>query len=168
MRIAAKLLSIACRTAVLAATCFALHRLCWIPYRCNQTAKRAHALTLRALDASPVDAPAFALANLATIKGSLEHCPSDVRLLMIAAANERILLRPERAVSAYQRALQVDERPEIYLELGLTQLSMGNRTEAVANLTRAGRFATQYIYEPEDPAIVDEIRRNLGLPQLPR
>jgi len=168
MKVVRAILSVLVRIAVVAAAAVAVYRFSWIPYNCNRDAKTNAAMTLKALDASPVDASALAQRNLRIIDASLNRCGRDASELMLAAANYRLANQREQAIEAYRQALGVDQRPEIYLELGLTQLSVGNRREGVSNITRAARFAEQYMYEAGDPMVIDEVRANLGLPRLPR
>lgn len=164
----AKLTSMAVRVIVALLATVSLYRLCWIPYRCNRYAKTAEALTVRAENAGVIEASSLARRNVDLLNTSLERCACDVRLLVLLAVNYRLLDNPRDAITAYERALRLDKRPEIYFELGLTQLSLGDRTGAIVNLTKAARFAEQYMYETEDPSMIDAVRRNLGLQPLQR
>lgn len=156
------------RTAVLLLVAVALYHLCWIPYRCNREVKAVQRSTDAALNAPPMDAPSVAHRNLLRLDRCLRQRATDIRVLMLAAANYQILNRPADAIAAYERALRIDKRPEIYFELGLTQLRVGDRSSALANLTKAARFAQQYMYETGDPSMIDDIRRNMGLAPLNR
>lgn len=163
-----KTFSVLWRTAVLLLVAVALYHLCWIPYGCNREVKAVQRSTDAALSAPPMEAPSVARRNLLRLDRCLPQSPTDVRLLMLAAANYQILDRHADAIAAYERALRIDKRPEIYYELGLTQLSVGDRSSALASLTRAARFAQQYMYETGDPSMIDDIRRNMGLAPLKR
>jgi Flp pilus assembly protein TadD len=57
-------------------------------------------------------------ANVKLLQRAEEEAPSDSRLLLAEGSQYLLLGRPEEAAATYQRALAVEARPEIYLNLG--------------------------------------------------
>lgn len=78
---------------------------------------------------------------------ALRRCPSNIQLRMIAAANLRQLGRPADAIAMYEQALRFDRRPEIYMNMGQSQMESGNRPRAVDDFVRAVVFAPGMIEE---------------------
>ena len=64
--------------------------------------------------------------------------PGDPRPWMLAGSARLIARNPAEAVDLYQRALRVEERPEIDLNLGRAYMMLGLREKASAVLLRAG------------------------------
>lgn len=116
----------------------ALRTFCLAPYRCSVEEKRIQARTQRAVASAmrPWLAMQLAGQNLA----ALEPCLNDratVNQLMIAAVNYRILGQPGIAISLYERAMQFERRPELYLNLGLAQIEAGRARDGVENVVTA-------------------------------
>lgn len=144
-----RLLRLAAILLVWATAAFALQRWCWIPYRCSLVEQQVQKLTLRI--ASLPDEPAVRTAarrNLAAMRPCLGQTFAKVNQLMIAAANYRMLDRADAAIGLYERALQLDRRPELYLNLGLAQIEAGRTKDGIDNLVHA------CVYNPE---FLDEI-----------
>lgn len=78
----------------------------------------------------------------------IARCPRDLDIYMIAAASLRELGRSREAISLYQRAAELDRRPEIYLNLGQAQAEAGLIGEAISNLAEAVIF---------DPSLITEV-----------
>jgi tetratricopeptide (TPR) repeat protein len=57
--------------------------------------------------------------------------PVNVGLYMLRAALFRLLERPDDAVADYKRALRIDRRAELYLNIGDTELASGHLREAL-------------------------------------
>ena len=64
---------------------------------------------------------------------------------MLEAENLRVLGRHIEAVAAYRRALRFERRPEIYLQLGLTQVEAGQEKEAFIHLLKAVSFDSRLL-----------------------
>lgn len=153
MNSAAKKLGI---LGITAATLFALYEQCVVPSRCNIEEKRLQVRTseLISLQQSGTLYLSERAASLAArARRHLQACPSNLNLYLIAAANETVAGRNEAALDLYQRALEIDRRPEIYFNIGLTMLDLGLQHDAVRILGRAGMFAPQFITEIPDPII---------------
>ncbi|HUP59819.1 MAG TPA: hypothetical protein VNA69_05320 [Thermoanaerobaculia bacterium] len=81
-----------------------------------------------------------ARANLSRIAALERPCRMDIRLLMMKAANERLLGRREEALATYRGILQFEPRPEVYLAGGRTLSEMGRFDEAIEWYLPAVRF----------------------------
>lgn len=126
-----RLLKLVVSAVLIAAAGFAVHRWCWLPYRCNQIEKAALRTTERTLEVGGgYTETVRARATAQRVLGCIEHVPTNVNLYMIVAANYRALGRYEDAIAMYRAALRYDRRPELYLNIGESYLAMGNANEA--------------------------------------
>ncbi|HEX3110417.1 MAG TPA: O-antigen ligase family protein [Thermoanaerobaculia bacterium] len=98
--------------------------------------------------------------NLAKIGENLPKRPGDIDYLMLRAANDRVLGNYEDARDSYLEALRYDRRPELYAELGVTELQMGRRQEALDALYQAVLFSRVYL-DSLSPDVVDELKARL-------
>jgi tetratricopeptide (TPR) repeat protein len=102
--------------------------------------------------AENLDAPLrradLARQNLERAQQWILRCPNDLEIYMIAAASLRALGRSGEAVDMYERAAQLDRRPEIYLNLGEAQAEAGLINQAIPNLATAVIF---------DPSLIAEV-----------
>ena len=81
-------------------------------------------------------APVF-WANVKLLQRAQREAPADSRLLLAEGSQYLLLGRAEEAAATYQRALAVEARPEIYLNLGRAQLALGDRQAAAASFHAA-------------------------------
>ena len=130
----------------------ALYRFAWLPVQCNYVEGRLRGATEAILDEPPMRQHIRARTNLAEIERLPLYCRRGAETQMVIAANYRILGRYPDAIAAYIAALDVEKRPEIYLQLGLTQIQDGRTDEAIRNLATAVRF---------HPPIVGDIPESL-------
>ncbi|HEX3581334.1 MAG TPA: hypothetical protein VH087_06205, partial [Thermoanaerobaculia bacterium] len=98
--------------------------------------------------------------NLSRIGQYLAKRPGDVDYLMMRAANQRVLGDYGDARASYQEALRYDRRPELYYELGSTDLQLGLRDEAVDALFQAALFSRTYL-DSLTPDVVTDIKARL-------
>jgi len=139
---------------------FAGYRFSYLPLVCNRIKATVLNRTKMAIAASTQFRAAFiARDNLKRLERCDLPTEVDVDVAMLAAANYRVLDRQEDAVRQYQRALAVEKRPEIYLNLGQSLERAGRRAEAVRAYAESATFAPLLVDEIEDPAIRDEIRK---------
>ena len=125
-----------------------------VPYRCNLAKKRIIRLSAAALaETDATRAAKNAARNLALTQECRRRLPRDIDFIILAAANRRILGDFEGAIGDYRTAVQVEERPELYFELGITQLEAGDRAGAVDSFTRAVLFRPQHIADVTDPEV---------------
>lgn len=142
---------------------FAIDRWCIQPYSMNIVKKTVERRTLPAFDqAGSASAAIVARTNLEMIARAGGDCSRDIDVCMEVAANERILGHDDRAIAAYQAALKLDRRPEIFYDLAITQLTTGDREHAIENLALAIRFYPEVGYIP-DAEVNDEAHRRAFL-----
>jgi tetratricopeptide (TPR) repeat protein len=133
---------------VLTACYFHVYR----PWHCNSFKKTVLDRTDLAARTGGMRGAVLARKNLEAFLGD-RSCGCDLQAMMLEAANLRLLRRPADAIPIYQKALTVERRPEIYLNLALAQLDAGRRADAAASFTQAVRFRPFFISEIPDPDI---------------
>lgn len=142
-------------TAILMFTgAWLIFRLCYLPYRCNQTIGVAVSAIQRDVLGADNIATAISARGYAT---QLEMCLRSgtqlsgshllVSCYMAAAANLRTLKRFDEALLMYRHALRLDRRPELYLQIGNTLEELGNHREALRYYMLAVTFNPQFIYD---------------------
>lgn len=145
-----RLLKVGATAVVIASCAVVLRAYVIVPWRCDVA---LHAATLRvegtiSLDSDETRAAMLARSSAGKMKECVDRDPGNVAAQMVLAACYRVLKRYPDAAAAYETALVYDRRPELYLNLGQTQLAMGDSKRAVQNLTLA------CIYQP---ALLNEI-----------
>lgn len=123
---------------LIAATVYALDRWTITPLRCG------HAASLGAAALDRESPSPFQVQRLSSqIRDDLQGCacvtPPDANIPMTLGAAAEASDDPRVAITEYQRALQLDRRPEIYFHLGLMQQATLNPT-AIENIVRACAF----------------------------
>jgi tetratricopeptide (TPR) repeat protein len=138
-----------------------IHRLCYVPYRCNKEIGVGIYLTENNQPRSDIDMAITARSLVKRMQGCLTSQRELVGAYMVAAANLRVINRPNEALDLYRRASSLDRRPELYLQMGNTLSEMGNRNEAIRYYRVAVAFNPQYIYDRSllPPAVWDEVYR---------
>jgi tetratricopeptide (TPR) repeat protein len=138
---------------------FALQKFCVEPYRCvtrvNEVSSAMAGLDqLKDLRAKV----ARAETNLLALRALRAQCQTDVNIPFLIGVNEGIAGRPEAAIAAYESALELDHRPEIYNELGNQLLIQGKVDQAVEAFAYSTRFgaAPDLTYSPSVGALVEE------------
>jgi hypothetical protein len=128
-------------TIALAATCaLAAVKLVLPRIRCNIEAGRINA-ELRALRSAAEGARSRgAHGNIAICEKCTEQFPNDYRFVMLLAANHDILDHRDEALRLYRRALEIEQRPEIYAYIGSLQIEQGNVEAGRATLLHASTF----------------------------
>jgi tetratricopeptide (TPR) repeat protein len=136
------------------AAAFGLWRLCYLPYRCNVEKKILVARSERAMRAREA-APTLRAARgiVAQANELLAICPDDIDLLMIRAANQRMVGDFADAANSYRVALDIQKRQELYYELGATELVLDDRRAAIEAFTNCVRFYPSQIANIEDPQV---------------
>lgn len=136
-----RLLKILVSVVVIAAAGFAIHRWCWLPYRCDEIEKASLLMTSQTLQAGGGYGESVrARQTAARVLTCIEHVPTNVNLYMLVAANYRVLGRYEDAIAMYRAALRYDRRPELYLNIGESYLALGNAEEAQRYLVATALF----------------------------
>lgn len=97
------------------------------------------------------DRAVLARRNLAKIDACLTQFPEDYQLYILRGANLRFLGRPEDAIAAFQQALTLAERPEIYAQIGEIEVERGNLEAARVALTKAATFNVIFVETVDEP-----------------
>lgn len=156
----------------------AVWHFCLVPLQCNVQKKFIEDSTIQALrhGGSPTMRVTVARRNLQRLTPCLANRPSDPDLYMEMGANYRLLGQDEMAIAAYEHALRYDRRPEIFLNLGVTRLSVGQEEAGVDALLKAIAFNPNLasslpamVGEKLTPQIQERVHQELGnRPQLVR
>jgi len=122
----------------------AAYRLCWMRLRCERD---KYAIVQRldyVRDADAYTKNTVAREILPRLRACVEQDPSDfqARFLMAKAATHAG--QDQLALSLYQEAADLNQRPEIYASIGLLHLKAGRVNEARENLMRATMFNTHF------------------------
>jgi tetratricopeptide (TPR) repeat protein len=133
---------------VIVAACFAIHRLCAIPFRDNLVMREVEERMNIAQSVDPVRAVPLARANLADLDRVARSRRLDPGWYMFYGANCEILERWQDAADVYTRALAIDQRPELYFSRGLVMLHLGRIDLAAEDMITAVRF---------NPFLLDQI-----------
>ena len=155
-------MKIATSIVIVALAAFAAYTLVVTPDAQNLQKLSLELNTRGAELAEPFVAARTARANITTAREMLQKNPADADLYMMLASNERIVGMKEEALAAYDNALRVLPRPEIYLTLGQLQLEMGQRDAAIENMARAVRFEEGLNEEIEDPATREAVEKRVA------
>lgn len=133
-------LRIAAMLVVIAATVVALDWFVALPLRCSHAASVGAAELDNAGEV--VDERTARLVR--RVGASLQDCdsvtPPDALIFFVRGAAEQGGGDVPTAIADYRRALEIDRRPEIYLHLGLAQLTASDRAAGLESLVRACTF----------------------------
>src|SRR2546430_5449981 len=126
-----RLLRVALALCIVAVASYAVYRLCYLPWVCNIRQMHAERVVSRLFDVNDqVAARIAARQTVETLDPCISFCPTEVNQLMIRAAALRMLGRPDEAILDYRRALHVDRRAELFLNLGQAELEAGHDDSA--------------------------------------
>lgn len=127
---------------LVAASITAAWLLCWQPYRCNVARGSVKASTEDAYikGRGEIQAKMAARSNLAILRGCEPWTCRTVSGLMLVAANQQVLEDYDGAAASYRAALELDRRPELYLNLGNALAHAGDRAAAERSLQQAVLF----------------------------
>jgi tetratricopeptide (TPR) repeat protein len=118
-----------------------------VPYRCNLRLRqqKSDIAQVFSMPTNSVRAVQLARQTAENLQPCLSACAGNIDLLMVLAANDRAMDRNPQAIAIYETALRYERRPELYLNLGQTQLANGNPQAALENLTRACIYNPAYL-----------------------
>lgn len=100
-------------------------------------------------------------ANLDRLRTIEPQCSADVRIYALMGNNEELAGRALNAVHAYEKALTLDPRPEIYVAMGNQLMQLGRIDEAVESFVAAARFAPGALDEVTSEEIVRRVRERV-------
>ena len=138
--------------AVAAASLWLTYRFCYLRAVCNVRAGRAQQ-SVMAVMRMPQNSGARISARQAI--DEMNHClecwPNNIQLYMMRAAALRVFDRPAEASLDYRRALLLDRRAELWLNVGLSELEAGRDEQAFDALTTAAFMFIPYLEEIPEP-----------------
>jgi tetratricopeptide (TPR) repeat protein len=139
---------IAAALMIAGVTIFAAYRLTYLPWRADVERKSLESITLALWERQPTFAAVRARQNVAAARTYLDRRGiHNTGLYMTAAANYRLLDDFDGAAAMYYEALRFDRRPELYYNLGLTEVNRGRRQQGVDILIHAGMFNPFFIQD---------------------
>jgi hypothetical protein len=152
-----KALRVAIQLAVTVAAVYALRALVWWPLRCSVVEKDTR-LRMEAIEpiAETLKGYRVARSNYETMVRAFDECPPSLDVPMLAAANAQLFNDKTAVLLWNERALTVDRRPELYINLALSQIEAGDVQSAVKNFAIAIRFdphSAEMIGEPRLAAL---------------
>jgi tetratricopeptide (TPR) repeat protein len=136
------------RIAAVVAATIGIDQLCVAPYRGNLTLRSVRQRSALAQSLDATRATELAHSNLHDLDLAARGRRLDPEWFLLYGANCEILGRWAEAADTYTRALQIDDRPEIYVNRGMVMLHLGRADAAVADLATAARF---------DPNVLDDL-----------
>lgn len=133
----------------------------WVVFACSlaalvgQSVRGAHRLsasqTVKAVEARTFEvvglgrAPAGLLhANVVELERAARLDPSNVGVLIALGSQYLVMHVPDAAIETYRRALRLEPRPEIYLNIARAYLMEGNRAEARRNFRVALQLSPSF------------------------
>jgi tetratricopeptide (TPR) repeat protein len=149
------------RIVILAATVvvctWALWNWCVVPMQRN-AALTAITASTEAMDTLPDYAKEQrAGANIERLQKLREQWNADVRVPFLIGVNESSAGHHQKAADAFEEALTLDRRPEIYLARGSEMVALGRTDDAVENYVIAVRFGASL----NDAGQSEEIERRV-------
>lgn len=128
------------------ATGYSLDRWTWVPLKCAHRASFAGAKLQAAAQMTSHQTRLLGQ----RIRADLDGCDhlSNVAIPFIRGVADEMTDDPRSAIAEYERALEIDRRPEIYFRLGMAQLAALDHSAAIASFSRACAF---------DPALLQDI-----------
>lgn len=140
----------------------ALYFFCVLPYRCNVVKKAQLGATNFAFEHARTPTGRLAARrNVDAFAPCLNALCRDVSLDILVAANDRVLGRSDEAIRLYLDALRLDVRPEIYVNLAETELTLGNRKAAREHALRATLFNVGMLANIDDGLLRDDTAKAL-------
>ncbi len=108
--------------------------------KASKTLLRAEQETMASLNSGHLD-PLVLRTNLARLRRAAEQDPVEGRIVTAIGTMHLLLGNPNEAIHTYQRALEVEERYEIYRNLADAQRRAGNLKEAHRSHEKALKLA---------------------------
>jgi O-antigen ligase len=133
--------------AAIAFAAFAGYFLCVLPYRANIALATITQRTLNAQNVDPISAAPVARANLHDLAAISTPEKLNPTWYLLYGTNCEILGSKAEAAGIYSRALEIDQRPEIYFNRAMVRLQLGRIDDAVNDLATAARFNPFVLYE---------------------
>ena len=137
---------------------WAVHGL-YLRHVCNIREMQAERLVMKLFDINDeITARIAARDTVESMNRCIPCAPMDVNQYMIRGAALRMLGRPEEAALDYRRALHVDRRVELFLNLGQAEMEAGHDDAAADALITAVYLVYSYVDDLPQP-MQDRVRR---------
>jgi O-antigen ligase len=135
------------RGAAIVFAAYAGYFLCVVPYRANLALATITQRTLNAPNVDPIAAAPVARTNLRDLAEIRTPERLNPTWYLLYGSNCEILGRKVEAADIYSRALEIDQRPEIYVNRGMILLQLGRVDDAVKDLATAARFKPDTVFD---------------------
>lgn len=139
----------------------------WVipPVECNQALNTMRGRTRAAGETvNDYRRVLLARANLADLRRLEGPCRTFAYVYTLQAENEYAMGRKEESIALLRRALEVDQRPEIYAAIGGTLFELGRMEEAVESYVIAARFNSLILEQIDIEPIKREVLQRLQRP----
>ena len=138
--------------ALATVTAAAIWRLVIPRYRCSRD-KQTVVIALERLDARGTGYTATVEARLLTdlCRRCLERFPNDHEMHLLLGSAQLLMGDRSGAATSYRRSIALNERPETYAYLAVTQLQNGQSDAARENLYYAAAFNVSVVLLVADP-----------------
>lgn len=132
------------------------------PLTCNQSLNELRVQTDQTNETSDnYKLALLARQNLEQLRRLEGPCRANVQLYVYEAENEDALGRKDAAIDALHRGLAVDQRPELYHNLGTLLVELGRMDEAVENYVTAARLLPEDIENIDSPEAQRRVRERI-------
>lgn len=149
---------IAAALLIAGAAVAAVYRIAYLPWRADVERKSLEAITLALWERQPTFAAVRARQNIAAAEVYLDmRGIHNTGLYMATAANYRLVEDFDHAAAMYYEALRFDRRPELYYNLGITEVSRGRRQQGIDILIRASMFNPFFIQDITDGEVRSKV-----------
>lgn len=129
----------------------AVQRWCVRPWQCASAVRRVKARSELLATAGNFRTRTIARDNLDLLRNFEDCCGDNVEYLVVKGGNQFALSDFAGALATYRHALTFDRRPELYLNIGLTQLNLMQTAEATETLMTGSRFNFAIVDDVPDP-----------------
>jgi len=130
-------------------------------FRAGRMLRQVEILTLREAASGRVS-PSVTAANFRLLRKAEELDPLLIGVPIARGSQYLFLRRPDEAIAAYEKALELEIRPEIHLNIGRAHLMAGREEAALGAFALAVRLAPGLRREvPEE--LRKEVVRRAGL-----
>jgi hypothetical protein len=126
--------------ALIAVTAHAIERWTIRPLRCSRAASIGHLAISEAEGSVESERRSVARTVIASLSGCECVTPPNVQIFHTLGAAEVVLGDDRAATAQFERALEVDRRPETYFALAIASLKRFDRPSAVRYFVRACAF----------------------------
>ena len=152
----------------------AIDRWCVPQLRCNFVEHRSVAAVEPLTKTNAIDSPdliAIAHREMRRVSDCLERCGPSVARYRLLGQYNRFLQNHDESIALYRRALELDQRPELYFEMGVALAESKRRDEAMQTILIAAKHEPRVLdhltfYEGQVRDLLDDYSRELNARQV--